>query len=138
MTNENPDAKLKVLIIDDDTFLLDMYSIKFTESGFNVSTATSCTDALAKLTGGYKPDIMLVDIVMPGMDGIDFLKEARSRNLCEATHIIILSNLGQKEDIERGMSCGAQDYIVKANFTPSQVVARVRELVTRQTESTPH
>ncbi len=120
--------KKTILIIDDDTFLLDMYSLKFVESGFDVSTATSCADALAQLAGGYRPDIMLVDVVMPGMDGIQFLQALKEKQITGLKHIVVLSNLGQKEDVDRGLANGAEDYIVKANFTPSEVVAKVRKI----------
>ena len=127
--NEQTPKKTSVLIIDDDSFLLDMYSLKFTEKEFDVSTASSCADALAKIAAGYRPNVLLADVVMPGMDGIQFLEELKKRNIEGIKHIVILSNLGQKEDVERGMSAGAQDYIVKANCTPSEVVARVNTLL---------
>lgn len=120
--------KKTILIIDDDTFLLDMYSLKFLENNFDVSTATSCADALAKLSSGYRPDILLVDVVMPSMDGIEFLKALKEKAISGIPHIIVLSNLGQKEDVERGLTNGAEDYIVKANFTPSEVVAKVKKI----------
>ena len=128
MTDTPADTKKKILIIDDDTFLLDMYSLKFLESNFDVSTATSSADALAKLVGGFRPDIMLVDVVMPGMDGIQFLAALKEKAITGIKHIVVLSNLGQKEDVERGLANGAEDYIVKANFTPSEVVTKVRKI----------
>lgn len=121
--------KRTILIVDDDTFLLDMYSLKFLESDFDVSTATSCSDALAKLATGYRPEVLLVDVVMPGMDGIQFLQAIKEKGITDIPHIVMLSNLGQKEDIERGISNGAQDYIVKANFTPSEVVGKVKAIL---------
>ena len=121
-------TKRKILIIDDDTFLLDMYSLKFLENDFDVSTATSCADALAKLASGYRPEVMLVDVVMPGMDGIQFLQAIKEKAITGIDHIVVLSNLGQKEDVERGLTNGAEDYIVKANFTPSEVVAKIKKI----------
>lgn len=122
--------KHTILIVDDDTFLLDMYSLKFLEGEFDVSTATSCSDALAKLASGYRPEILLVDVVMPGMDGIQFLGALKEKRISkEIPHIVVLSNLGQKEDIDRGISNGAEDYIVKANFTPSEVVAKIKKII---------
>src|SRR3989338_1147576 len=118
----NPNTK--VLIVDDDAFLLDMYSIKFKESGFLVEIAKNGEEAIAK-SKSLNPDVILLDIVMPKMDGFDVLREIKKDNLAPGAVIFILTNLGQKEDVDRGLKLGASDYIVKAHFTPSEVVAKV-------------
>jgi len=125
-------SRYQVFLIDDDSLLLDMYSLKFIERKFDVQVATNCLEALDRLEKGFVPDVMLVDIVMPGMDGIEFLQSVREKQLNKMKKIVILSNLGQKEDIERGMAAGANDYIVKANCTPSEVVDRVTHLLEHQ------
>lgn len=122
------EKKQTVLIVDDDDFLLDMYSTKFREEGYQVEVAHKGTVALDLLKGGLQPDVMLLDIVMPEMDGFEVLHEIKKENLAKNWPIIILSNLGQKEDIERGTNLGASDYIVKAYLTPKEVVERVRKL----------
>ena len=119
---------IKVLIVDDDVFLLDMYSIKFKESGFSVEIAKNGEDPLAKAKS-LNPDIILLDIVMPKMDGFDVLREIKQNNIAPNAVIFILTNLGQKEDVDRGLKLGANDYIVKAHFTPSEVVAKVRSFL---------
>ncbi|MCI0542757.1 response regulator [bacterium] len=119
----------KILIVDDDKFLLDMYATKFIESGFAVTTAFGGMDALTKLEEGLRPDIILTDIVMPVMDGFEFLTELRNKKLSLLAHIVILSNLGQKEDIEKGSELGVSGYIVKATATPTEVMERVVEIV---------
>lgn len=124
--NKMDETKKKVFIIDDDEFLLDMYAVKFRESGFEIEVASSGTDALKKIKDGWAPDVVLLDLVMPGMDGFEFLKNVKSGNLIPRAVIIILTNLGQKEDVERGMSLGVKDYVIKANHTPSEVVGKVR------------
>ncbi len=125
------DAKQKhsILIIDDDKFLSDMYSIKFTESGFEVSVADSGQACLELMEKGVHPDIFLVDIIMQNMDGFQLIEELKKRNLIGSATVIILSNLGQREDIEKGLSLGADGYIVKANATPTEVVSKVVEIV---------
>jgi DNA-binding response OmpR family regulator len=120
--------KKKVLLIDDDEFLLDMYATKFRERGFEMDLARGAKEALQKLQEGHF-DIILLDIVMPQVDGLAFFKEAKEKNLLKETAVLILSNLGQKEDIEKGMRLGAVDYIVKANFTPTEVVDKVESLL---------
>lgn len=127
MENSNPEKK--ILIVDDDKFLLDMYSIKFTENGCKVMTALNGDEALRLLAEGeIKPGICLVDVVMPGMDGFELIQKIRE-NYDHNCSVIVLSNLGQKEDVEKGLKNGADGYIVKASATPSEVVAKVGEIV---------
>ncbi len=121
--------KYSILIVDDDEFLLDMYSLKFRQSGFKVEACFGGQEALEKIRGGFKPDVVLFDLVMPNMDGFEFLRSLKKENLPEGSKLIILSNLGQKEDVEKGLSLGANDYIVKAYFTPSEVLAKVISLL---------
>lgn len=124
--------KYKILIIDDDEFLLDMYSIKFREQGFDVEIAFSGLDGIEKIKGGLSPDIILVDLVMPNMDGFEFLKEVKGKNLLKSAKIIILSNLGQESDIKKGLSLGADDYIIKAHFTPSEIIKKIMALLKKK------
>ena len=125
-----------VLIVDDDKFLLDMYAMKFSEQGFSVMTAMNGTDALTKLSAkDVTPDIVLLDIVMPGTDGFEVLAQIKEKKLIPTSLIIVLSNLGQKEDIDKGMSLGADGYIVKASATPTEVVAKVREIAGANTHA---
>ncbi len=121
--------KKKILIIDDDEFLLDMYLLKFKEVGFDVEVAFSAKDALEKIRAGLKPDIILLDILMSGMNGYEFLDTVKNENLLKDSKILILSNLGQKEDIEKALAKGAQDYIIKAYFTPSEIIKKVKALL---------
>ncbi len=122
-------AKKKIYIIDDDKFLLDMYALKFSDSGFEVSAAADASDALNKISQGLSPDAILLDIVMPGMDGFAFLEEFHKQQLSPHSIVIILSNLGQKEDIEKGLHLGAAGYIIKASSTPSEVVEKVKQIM---------
>lgn len=118
-----------ILIVDDDSFLLDMYAMRFTQAGFNVTTAMSAEETLTKLREGFIPDIMLLDVVMPAIDGFELLETINTEGLVPKTVKIYLSNLGQDQDIERGKSLGAASYIVKANSTPSEVVAHVLDVM---------
>lgn len=125
----NDQNKQTILIVDDDKFLLDMYTIKFTESGFNAVAAFGSVEALGKLKDGLKPDAMLLDVVMPVMDGFELLDKIKKENISPDTRVIILSNLGQATDIERGKELGAAGYIVKASATPSEVVNQVKTII---------
>jgi len=121
----------KILIIDDDKFLLDMYAMKFSGKDFDIETSQSASDSLAKIVGGYHPDVVLLDLVMPGFDGFAFLEEVQKKKLVPETKIIVFSNLGQKDDIEKVMKLGAAGYIIKASSTPSEVVSKVNQIVGR-------
>ena len=119
----------KIFIVDDDKFLLDMYTFKFKEKGFEVVQAFGSVDALSKLKGGITPDVMLLDVVMPAMDGFELLALIRERGLATTAKVIILSNLGQPSDIEKGRSLGANGYVIKASATPSEVVEKVLKVL---------
>ena len=124
-----PETKQKIFIVDDDKFLLDMYALKFADSNFEVVAITDAHEALNKLVTGEHPDAILLDIVMPGMDGFTFLEEISKKNLAGKSILVVLSNLGQKEDIEKGLRLGAHGYIIKASSTPSEVVTKVKQIM---------
>ncbi|HEY4493084.1 MAG TPA: response regulator [Candidatus Paceibacterota bacterium] len=122
--------KQSVLIVEDDRFLLDMYVIKFSERGFGVATAFGGQDALTKIEKKeVTPTIVLLDLVMPGVGGFEVLERIKKEKLLPNSLVVILSNLGQKEDIDRGMSLGADGYIVKASATPTEVVNKVEDIL---------
>ena len=120
-----------VFFVDDDTFLLDMYSLKFSKSGYDVKVSTSPDDALKKLREGFTPDILLLDVVMPGMDGIELLGAIRKEKLIPNTVIIMLTNQSASQDIERAQKFSVDGYITKAATIPSEVLAHVDEIYKR-------
>lgn len=114
-----------VYLIDDDSFLLDMYALKFKECGLPVEAIADARAALDKIRAGANPDIVIVDIIMPGMTGFDFLEALQKENLVPGARKIVLSNQGQQEDIERATKLGATGYIIKASAIPSEVCDKV-------------
>ena len=108
--------------MDDDAFLLDMYAFKFSQNNFEVYTAQSGVAALEKLRGGLHPTALLMDIIMPEMDGFEMLKTINDEKLSVDSTKVILSNKGQQSDIDQGKALGADGYIVKANSTPAEVI----------------
>ncbi|MFA6585801.1 MAG: response regulator [Candidatus Paceibacterota bacterium] len=124
--------KRKILIVDDDTFLLDMYAFKFSQNNFEVYTALSGLQSIEKLQDGLKPEIILLDVIMPLMDGFEMLSKINKENLSPDSIKIILSNKSQQEDIDKGNSLGVSGYIVKANSTPTEVVNQVIEILSKK------
>ena len=121
--------KKKILIVDDDKFLLDMYSVKFREDDFDVEIGVGGEEALNKLRGGLNPDVVLLDIVMPGVDGFACLETIQKENLRGNSVIVVLSNQGQDEEIERAKKLGADEYIIKASAIPSEVLEQVKKAI---------
>lgn len=121
--------KKKILIVDDDSFLLDMYAFKFSQNNFEVHTALDGSQAIQKLKEGLKPDVILMDVIMPGMDGFEVFEKINNEKLSENSTKIILSNKGQQEDIDRGVSLGAAGYIIKVNSTPVEVIDNVIKIL---------
>ena len=117
--------KRKILIVDDDNFLLDMYALKFTQNNFEVHTARSGVEALEQLKTGFAPDILLMDIIMPEMNGLEALAQINEQNLCQNCLKIILSNKSEQSDVEEGKRLGVAGYIVKASSTPAEVIDQI-------------
>ena len=105
-----------------------MYSIKFSKNNFEVNSATSGEEAMNKIKEGYNPDIILLDIVMPGMDGFEILDKIKKNNIAPDAMIIMLTNQGQLADIEKAQSFGINGYIIKATTIPSEVVTEVERI----------
>lgn len=118
-----------ILIIDDDHFLLHMYSLKFKNEGFEAVTATEGNDALNKLREGLEPTVIMLDMVMPAMDGIEILTRIKKENLAPKSAIVVLSNQSQSTDIEKAKKLGVDGYIIKATTIPSEVVTEIEKIV---------
>jgi len=120
---------MKILIVDDDAFLRELYAMKFIECGHDVITALHASDALRILEQGDVFDLMLVDMIMPGMTGVELLNEIKKMVPKVKMKLIVLSNQGQDQDIEEAKKAGAIGYIIKAQSIPSEVVKKVEEIM---------
>lgn len=118
---------IKVLIVEDDKFLSELISTKLTKEGFEISLATDGETGLQKAVG-EKPNIILLDIMLPGMSGFDVLKALKGNEDQAVANIpvLILSNFGQESKVQEGLSLGAKDYLVKANFTTGEIVEKIK------------
>src|ERR1035437_9896883 len=119
----------KVMFVDDDTFLLDMYSVKFKNNGWDVHVCNNAEVALKILRDGYTPDAMLVDMIMPNMDGIEFVSTVRKENLAGKAVVIMLTNQGLPDDIARAKKLDVDGYIIKATTIPSDVLEDTEKIL---------
>ncbi len=120
----------KVLIVEDDFFVSDIYRTKFSHEGCEVFSANDGAQALNLLkAGNLVPDVILLDLMMPNMDGREFLEAMKTVPEVSSVPVLVLSNLSQKEDVEESIALGARDYIVKSRMTPTEVFDRVKLLL---------
>jgi len=120
---------MKILLVDDDAFLRDMYATKFTEQGDSVQVAHDGNQALSMISD-ESFDAIIMDMVMPGMSGLDLLIALQKDSSIKESKYIVLSNQGEETDIQAATEAGADGYIIKAESIPSEVVAKVHSIVT--------
>ncbi|KKR61779.1 hypothetical protein A2643_03485 [Candidatus Nomurabacteria bacterium RIFCSPHIGHO2_01_FULL_39_220] len=125
--------KKKILIVDDDNFILDMYALKFNQNNFEVYTAENGAQAIEKIKDGLSPLVMLIDVIMPEMDGFEMLEKINAEKLSPNSIKIILSNKNEQKDVERGNILGVAGYIIKANLTPLEVINQVIDILSKKT-----
>lgn len=118
----------KIMLVDDDTFLLEMYSLKFKNSGYDVLTVNNPEEALEKLKSGDVFDLILFDIVMPGIGGWGFIKAVRENKFAENSVFVVLSNQGQQIDFDTAKLYNVDGYVIKALSTPSEVLKQVEKI----------
>ena len=119
---------MKILIIEDDKMISDMYKVQFELLGHDVTISANGPEGLIYLEMN-KPDLVLLDLMMPVMDGFELMEKMKEEKLAQNAIFIILSNRGQPSDIARGESLGASGYIVKASSTPSEVIDKVNAII---------
>ncbi len=120
--------KKKVLIVEDEKMLSEMYMTKFNMDGFEVVQAFDGKEGLDKAKT-ENPDIILLDIIMPKLDGFIVLRELKLDDSLKKIPVLLLTNLGQEDDIKKGKKLGAEDYFVKANHSPAEIVEKVKKLL---------
>lgn len=121
-------SKYKILLVEDDKFLADIYITKFSSEGFDILNVRDGSMVLEEVKK-YKPDIIMLDLVLPNMDGWEILEALRKDDETKNFGVIIFSNLDQPEDYERAKEFGVLGYIVKAKNTPGEVVDKVKSII---------
>lgn len=128
MISSSNESKKKILLVEDDTFILEMYATKLLNFGYEVLTAVDGEEAL-KIVKEKHPDFILLDLVLPSVDGFEVLKKIKKDPKTKSIPVILLTNLGEKQDVEQGLKLGADDYLIKAHFTPSEVIEKIQNLL---------
>lgn len=127
--------KQTIMIVEDDSFVMDIYQTKLSLEGFEIISAYNGMEALKKLEGGeLVPDLILLDILMPYVNGLEVLKKIKSNEKLNKIPVILLTNLSQKEEIGQGFVLGAKDYLIKSHFTPSEVLDKIRVYLPKEEE----
>lgn len=121
--------KTSILLVEDDSFISGMYYTKLISLGFEVEIAEDGDAAWERLQKDPLPNLVLLDVVLPKKDGFEILEELRGADRTRQLPVILLTNLGQKPDVERGIKLGANDYIIKAHYTPTEVVEKITKLL---------
>lgn len=117
-----------ILLIEDDEFLAELYATKLSIEGYKVYLATDGQKGL-KMAKEKVPELVLLDILLPKMDGFEVLEAMKDDAKMKKIPVILLTNLSQRSDVQRGLDLGADDYLIKAHFMPSEVVAKIKRLI---------
>lgn len=129
LTEQRPTGS-KILIIEDDQFLKDLIERKLVQASYQVLSCSDGEEGL-KAIAEQKPDLVLLDILLPSMSGWEVLEKIKANPEINKIPVLILTNLGEKEDVEKGLKIGADDYIIKAHFTPNEIIQKIEKCLNR-------
>jgi DNA-binding response OmpR family regulator len=118
----------KILIIEDDKFLRELIVSKLKKENYDIVATVDGEEGIQKVKE-EKPDLILLDLILPGIDGFEVLSQIKSDPTISSIPVIILSNLGQKEDIDKGITLGANNYLIKAHFTPGEIIEKIKTIL---------
>ncbi len=118
----------KILIVEDDTFLMSLLARKLSSKGYKLSIAKDGVQAL-EVTKNEKPDTILLDILLPNMNGFEVLEKIKASDDTKNIQVIMLSNLGQQTDIDKALKLGASQFLVKANTSPDEIVTKIEGIL---------
>ncbi|MAG44755.1 response regulator [bacterium] len=122
--------KKKILIMEDDPFIARMYIKKLIKEGYTARQADNGIEGI-DIMQTFLPDLVMLDIIMPQMDGFEVIRKLKDTKKFNKIPIVLLTNLGEKENIEKGLALGADDYIIKAHFTPEEAIARIKKILNK-------
>jgi DNA-binding response OmpR family regulator len=122
------DKKIKVLLVEDEPMIVEMYKLRLEEEGYEVLTTDKGTEAI-KLAETEKPNLILLDIILPEVDGFSVLQTIKAQASTKKIPVLMLTNLGQESDQEKGSQYGAEGYFVKAQHTPADIVNEIKKFI---------
>jgi len=128
MRQNNPSNPKKILVVDDEESVREIYNKELSRSGFNVVLAVDGEEGLLK-AGEELPDLILLDVMMPKLSGLDVLKQLKKNELTKKIPVLLLTNLGEETIIKEGFDMGADGYLLKVSYTPAQVVEECRKFL---------
>jgi len=118
----------KILVIEDDKFLRELIIRKLLDNGFVTVEAGNGEEGIKKVKE-EKPDLILLGLILPSIDGFEVLSQIKKDENLKFIPVVILSNLGQKEEVEKGLKMGAIDYLIKAHFTPGEIIEKIKNIL---------
>jgi DNA-binding response OmpR family regulator len=118
----------KILFVEDDPFIRDIYLTKLKELGFEAKGVENAEKTF-ELVKDFKPDLLLLDIILPDLDGWELLRRLREEKLIEKTKVVVLSNLEQKTEVDKSEALGVEKFFIKANYTPSEVADYLKKIL---------
>ena len=121
----------KILVVEDEEFLRDMYQVKLQEEGYDVFGAHNGKMGIS-LAELEQPNLILLDIIMPDVDGYEMLERLKKNSRTKSIPVIIFSNLSQKEEIEKGFKLGAADFVIKTSVTPGEIADKVKQQLNKK------
>jgi DNA-binding response OmpR family regulator len=119
----------KILIVEDDLFLQGLEATKLKKDGYDIMTAVNSDDAFKLIDGGNKPDLILLDLLLPGVDGFMVLEKIRQNKDMLTIPVIVFSNLSEDKDVKRAQKLGISEFMVKSNFTLDELTKKIRDLI---------
>lgn len=137
MQPDQPQQPKKIILIEDETFIADLYSYQLNKAGYAIKVANDGLTGLKMLQEDHY-DLLLLDIMLPGMNGLEILREFRSKNPDSKMAVLLLTNLGQDAVIKEGFALGAQGYLIKASYTPEQIVTEIKNALDGKQAGTPN
>ena len=130
MNKDNTNGQKTILIVEDDEFLRSLTAKRLEKENYHIEVAIDGENAISVMET-TRPDLILLDLLLPGKDGLEVLKKIRETEATKIIPVIIFSNLGQKEDIEKAKALGVDDFLIKANFTLDDVVSKINKLINK-------
>src|SRR5690606_35071538 len=128
-------SQIKILIVEDDLFIRELYERQLSLAGYDVASAADGPEGLTKINQKV-PNLLLLDIMLPKMNGLDLLKAIKAQDQTKNVPVILLTNLGQDSVIKEGFNLGADGYLIKSAYTPDQIIEEIKKFLT-QTSKTP-